>query len=382
MLAKQSLPENILVMRILHIEWSDDMGGQEKRVLSEAAGLSARGHYVAIVCREHAKIRNEATKKGIDVHTLPLRKPYDILSITRLAKFLKTEGFDVVNTHSGIDSWIGGLAARLAGVPVLVRTRHLNIPLKRNILNFIHYLPDMYITSGENMQRTLVEQCSFPAERVISIPTGVPPEFFDVKKDAGMKKKYGLREEEIVITNVGILRKVKGHEITLQAVRPVVDKFPQARFLLVGDGPRRKLLQQMADNMGIAEYVRFTGHVANIYEIYSFADVAILSSWSEGVPQSILQAMAFGVPVVATKVGGVPEVVMSGKTGILVSPGEYAELAGGILRLLTEPSLASVLAGNAGRLVRERHSLGHMLDKTEDLYIKLLREKKKGKDNG
>ena len=359
-------------MRILHTEWSDDLGGQEKRVLAEAAGLSARGHYVAIVCREHAKIKNEAIKKGIAVHTLPLRKTYDVSSIIRLVRFLKSEGFDVVNTHSGVDSWIGGIAARLAGVPVLVRTRHLNIPLKRSILNFIHYLPDMYITSGENMQRTLVEQCSFPAEKVISIPTGVPSEFFDVKKDAGMKKKYGLQENAIVITNVGILRKVKGHEITLQAVRPVVDKFPEARFLLAGGGPDREVLQQMAENMGISGFVIFTGHVENIPEIYSFTDVAILSSWSEGVPQSILQAMACSVPVVATKVGGVPEIITSGENGILVAPGDYAAIAEGVIKILSNPVMASEFSYNARCLVREKHSMSHMLDKIEGLYTMLL----------
>ena len=147
-------------MRILHTEWSDGMGGQEKRVLSESLGLARRGHYVALVCRDHSAIKTEAAMLGIDVHTLPLRKPYDIESIVRLAMLLTRGRFDIVNTHSGVDSWIGGIAARLAKVPVLARTRHLNIPLKRNPLNFIHYLPDVYITCGENMRTNLTRNCA------------------------------------------------------------------------------------------------------------------------------------------------------------------------------------------------------------------------------
>ncbi|HBH61862.1 MAG TPA: hypothetical protein DDX85_09020, partial [Nitrospiraceae bacterium] len=248
-------------MRILHTEWSDGFGGQEKRVLAEAAGLSERGHYVALVCREHASIREEAVRAGLDVHTLPMRKLYDAASIIRLTRFLKDNRFDVVNTHSGVDSWIGGLAARFAKVPVLARTRHLNLPLKRNLLNFIHYLPDVYITCGENMKDHLVKRCGFPGHKVVSIPTGVGPEFFDVKRDRDAGRKYGLDTDSVVITNVGILRSIKGHEVTLKAVKTVAGAYPKARFLLVGDGPRKEILERLVQDLGISQQVIFTGFV-------------------------------------------------------------------------------------------------------------------------
>ncbi len=187
-------------MRILHTEWSDGLGGQEKRILSESLGLAERGHYVALVCREHARIKGEAGRLGIDVHTLPLRKPYDIESIMRLTSFIKSNRFDIVNTHSGVDSWIGGIAAKFANIPVLARTRHLNIPLKRSIINFIHYLPDVYITCGDNMRNNLVSNCRFPAEKVVSIPTGVGKEFFDVKKNSEEKRQNHCPRKSNVIT--------------------------------------------------------------------------------------------------------------------------------------------------------------------------------------
>ncbi|RJQ19420.1 MAG: glycosyltransferase family 1 protein [Nitrospiraceae bacterium] len=359
-------------MRILHTEWSDGLGGQEKRVLAEAAGLIAKGHYIAIVCREHARIKTEAMKPGIDVHSLPLRKPYDAASIIKLAGFMKAGKFDIVNTHSGVDSWIGGIASRMAKVPVLVRTRHLNIPLKRNIFNFIHYLPDMYITCGDNMRSNLVNNCGFPAGKVVSIPTGVGMEFFEVRRNPEAKLKYGLDVNSTVITNVGILRSVKGHEVTLRAVKSVVDFFPNTKFLIVGDGPREETLKNLAKELGISEHVIFTGFVENIPEIYSFTDVAILSSWSEGLPQGLLQAMAAGVPVAATGVGGVPEVVINEKTGLLIGPGDHEGLAKGIIRLLNKPDEASRFAANAKELVLKGHSANHMIEKIEKLYKKLL----------
>jgi glycosyltransferase involved in cell wall biosynthesis len=362
-------------MRILHTEWSDGLGGQEKRVLAEAAGLIERGHYAAIVCRKHAQIKAGAEENGIDVHTLPLRKPYDLVSIIRLSQFLKANNFDIVNTHSGVDSWIGGLAARLAKVPVLARTRHLNIPLKRSLLNFIHYLPDVYITCGENMKDNLVEQCGFPEDKVVSIPTGVSPKFFEVKKNREARIKYGLDINSAVITNVGILRSVKGHEITLKAVKPVIEAVPNAKFLIVGDGPRKEALEKFARDLGISKHVTFTGFIEDIPEIYSFTDAAVLSSWSEGLPQSVIQAMAAGVPVAATKAGGVPEVVVHEKTGILVEPGDHEGLAKGIIRILNNPDVAATFAENARRFVVKEHSSGHMIDRIERLYRELLEKK-------
>ncbi|NOZ68482.1 MAG: glycosyltransferase family 4 protein [Deferribacteres bacterium] len=363
-------------MRILHTEWSDGLGGQERRVLSEAAGLLERGHYVAIACRQHARIKDEALRLGIDVHVLPFKKLYDIASIIRLTGLLREEKFDVVNTHSGVDSWIGGIAAKFAGIPLLVRTRHLNLPLRRNPLNFIHYLPDMYITCGEDMRSNLVSRCGFPGDRVVSIPTGISIKRFNVKRDKKAGLKYGLDADCPVITNVGILRSVKGHEVTLKAVKTVVESVPDARFLIVGDGPRKEALENMAAGLGISGHVIFTGFVEDIPGIYSFSDVAVLTSWSEGLPQSLLQAMAAGVPVIATRVGGVPEVVIHGRTGMLVEPGDHKALAEGIIKILNDPGLSMQLAGNARDTIVNEHSVTHMIDKIEGLYERLLRQKK------
>lgn len=363
-------------MKILHTEWSDGMGGQERRVLAEAAGLSERGHALSILCRKHAKIKDEAVKFGIDVHTLPMRKPYDLFSILHLAGFLKDKKFDIVNTHSGVDSWIGGIAAKIAGVPALVRTRHLNIPLKRNLFNFIHYLPDMFITCGDNMKDNLINNCGFRASKVVSIPTGVGMEFFQVTRNREAKLKYGLSVGSPVITNVGILRSVKGHEVTLRSVKKVLDSFPEAKFLIVGDGPKKNTLVNLASKLGLEQHVIFAGFIENIPEIYSFTDVAILSSWSEGIPQSVLQAMAAGVPVVATRAGGVPEVIIHEKTGVLVKTGDHEGLAKGIIKILNNPSSAKQFAENARELIQREHSVNHMLDKIEELYKKLLDQKK------
>ncbi len=313
---------------------------------------------------------------GIRVFPLPLKSSFDLSSILKLGRLLKEYRIEVVNTHSGVDSWIGALAAKFANVPLLVRTRHLNIPLRRNILNFVHYLPDLYITCGENMRHTLVDTCGFPADRVVSIPTGVDERFFDVQRNPGERARYGLYDQVPVVVNVGILRRVKGHEVTLKAAKAVLQSIPDARFLIVGDGPLLQSLEKMTEDLGIDEAVIFTGFVDDVAGIYASADVAVLSSWSEGLPQSMLQAMAAGVPVVATRVGGVPEVIADGRNGILVGAGEDKAMAEGIVKLLREKNFAHGLALKARETVREKHAMGQTILKTERLYQDFLRRKK------
>lgn len=362
-------------MRILHTEWSDGLGGQERRVLLECVGLSRRGHHAAIACREHSRIRHEAAVQNTETHTFPMRRPYDVASILQMAGFLRKTKFDIVNTHSGVDSWIGGIAAQLAGVPVLVRTRHLNIPLQRNLFNFIHYLPDAYITCGQNMRSTLVDTCGFPGDKVFSIPTGVEMELYSFSRNRGAAVKYGIDRSGPVITNVGILRSVKGHEVMLKGVRTVIEAFPEATFLIAGDGPRKNALEQLVKDLDIASYVIFAGFVENIPELYSFTDVAVLSSWSEGLPQSVLQAMAAGVPVVATKAGSVPEVVIHEETGLLVEPGDHEGIARSIARVLHEHELRDIMINNAKEIVKE-YSSEKMIERIESLYKELLRGKR------
>ena len=150
---------------------------------------------------------------------------------------------------------------------------------------------------------------------------------------------------------------------------------PNAKYLIVGNGPRKEALMKFTNELGIAEHVVFTGFAENIPEIYSFSDIAVLSSLSEGLPQSLLQAMAAGIPVVATRVGGVPEVVIHEKTGLLVESGDHEGLAKGIIRILRNPDDAEKMSRDARELILKEHTIDKMIDKIEGLYKKLLLQK-------
>ncbi len=360
-------------LNILHTEWSDGWGGQERRIVAEMAGMRARGHRIWLATRPSCRIAGEAAAAGIPVVTLPFSGKFHPTTILGLRRLIRREGIDIVNTHSGMDSWSGGLAAKWAGVG-LVRTRHINNPIKRNRLNFVHYLPDRIVACGEEMRRHLVDGRGFPVAQVVSIPTGIDfARFQPGRPRSDVRASLGIADSDWAVLMVGIIRSVKRHEVALEAVARALPEIPNLRLLLVGDGPRSEAMQQLAEQLGIAGQVRFLGHRDDIPDLLEAADAFLLTSRSEGVPQAVTQALGCGLPVVATRVGGVPELIIQEHTGLLAEAEDVAGIAAALTRLSQDPALAARL-GAAGRVHVLRHfSLDAMLDATEQLFSDIRR---------
>lgn len=357
-------------LTVLHTEWSNGWGGQERRVLAEMLGMRERGYRQFLACRKSSLIGNEAMAKGLDVVHLPFAGKFNIASIRGLMRLIRNEDIDLISTHSGIDSWIGAIAARLAGV-LVVRTRHLNLPLKRNLFNFVHYLPHAVVTCGEVMRQNLVDS-GFPPSAVVSIPTGID---FDSFRSAlsyeQARSRFQLPEGSFAIVMVGIIRGVKRHEVALRAFALFLRTHPHARLLLAGDGPMSSDMRRLADELSLAESISFLGHRDDVPDLLTAADCFLLSSRSEGVPQAVTQALGSGLPVVATAVGGVPELIIDGRTGLLVPAESPPQMADALRRVADNKALASQL-GQAGRAHVEAHySLRAMLNATEALYARL-----------
>lgn len=356
---------------LLHTEWSDGWGGQERRIVSEMAGMQARGHTVHLATRPQAQIIAPAKAAGITVTTLPFAGKFDRATIVGLLRYIRQHHIQLVNTHSGKDSWSGGLAAKCARV-CLVRTRHLDLPLRRHPLNFVHYLHDALISCGQLMREHLLA-AGFPAYEVVSIPTGIDFEQFAPSQSrADMRASLGIAPQAPIVLMVGVIRSVKRHEIALRAWVQVVAAFPHAHLVLAGDGPLRMEMMALAQQLGIADHVHFLGHREDIADLIMAADVGLLTSRSEGVPQAITQMLGLGLPVVATAVGGVPELIMAQETGLLVPPEDPLATAQAVLHCLQQPSHAQQLARRGQQHVLQHYSLTAMLNQTEALYARLL----------
>jgi len=255
-------------------------------------------------------------------------------------------------------------------VPV-VRTRHVSIAIRRGLNPVYRWLADRVVTSGEAIRQVVVG-AGAPPERVIAIPAGVNLEAFPF----GRRAPDTARELDLgspVIGSVAMFRGSKGHPQLLQAFAQVREKRPSASLLLVGDGIRRAWVQQLAHAAGLAESVVFTGFRPDVPALLGTMDCFVLASTrTEGVPQALLQAFATGVPVVASRIGGIPEVVTDEETGLLVESDSVPALAGAIGRVLDDPDASARRARAARALVEARFSHARSIDRLLHLYDELL----------
>ena len=357
---------------VLHTESSPGLGGQEVRTLTEARWIAERGWRVLLAGQPGAAFTERARQLGIDVVEMPMRGAWDLSAVARLARLVRNEGVGLVHTHSSVDGWVGGLAARIARVPV-VRTRHVSIRIRRRLNPVYRWLADRVITSGEAI-RSIVVASGVPAARVVAVPAGVDLSEMDRagKAPDALRRSLGLARP--VIGSVAMFRGSKGHAHLLDAFAVVRERWPTARLLLVGDGIRRRWVEGLARERGLGDAVVFTGFRSDVPDLLRIMDCFVLASTrTEGVPQSLLQAFAARVPAVASSVGGIPEVVTDKETGILVAPEDAAALARGIEAVLDDPAGAAERAAAARRLVEERFSHATSVGRLLAIYESLLR---------
>jgi glycosyltransferase involved in cell wall biosynthesis len=356
---------------LLHLEASPGLGGQELRTLAEARWLAERGWRVLLACQPAGRLHARAAEApGVEPRPLRMRSAWDARAVVALVRLIRRERVDLVHTHSSVDAWVGGLAARIAGAPV-VRTRHVSIPLRRGWNPVYTHLADRVITSAEAIRRMVVAAGVAP-ERVVAMPAGIDLAAFPFGRRApDLRAALGLTPP--VIGSVAMLRGSKGHAELIAAFARVRAAHPSATLLLVGDGPRRAALEQRARAAGLGGAVVFTGFRADVPELLATMDCfALASTRTEGVPQSVLQAFAAGVPVVARDTGGIPEVVADGATGLLVADGAPAALAHAIGRVLGDPAGAAARTRAARDLVEARFSHAAALDRLLALYGEVL----------
>lgn len=348
--------------------------------MTEAEGMRRRGHRVLIAATPEGRLIEQARGRGFETVGVAMTGWRTPAAVGRLQDLIRRERVDIVNTHSSRDSWLGSIAARLTRRrPVLIRTRHLSTPIERSILTRLLYntLPDAVITTGESIRATLINRHGFDGRKIHSIPTGVDLSMFSrAAANHSFREEFRIPKDVPLIGIVAVLRSWKGHEDFIDAARLTLKEVPDARFVIVGDGPRYPNIRDYIDRLNLGGAITMTGHRADVAAALASLDAFVLSSYGhEGVPQAILQAMAMEVPVVATNVGSVSEVVRDGDTGLLAPPRHPEALAAHIVSVLQREDRRRALASAGRRLVEERYGLDAMLDRLEALYQDLLQRR-------
>ena len=366
-------------LHILHSESATGWGGQEIRVFQESSLLLERGHRVSIVCQPESFMWNKCqsiTSSNFNCYPLPMKNPVNPFSLARLFRILKKAKPDVIHTHSSIDSWLAGSVAKFAGIPV-VRSRHISIPIKSVFPNNWLYsrIPKKVITSGEAISNVVKGVSGVIPKNVKSISAGVDFRRFDFKIDGGaIRSELGIKAEQPLIGKIGVIRGWKGYDYLLKAAPIVLEKYPDARFVFVGRGPGYEQTQSIANSLGLEKAVTLLGHREDIPEIIAGLDIQVLASFAgEGTPQVIPQAFAMKTPVVATRVGSVPEMLGQGERGILVELKNSIDLANGIIKLIENPNIRKEVSERGYEFCKNEMGVDRMIDDTITTYEEALK---------
>ncbi|MCK9375851.1 MAG: glycosyltransferase family 4 protein [Syntrophobacterales bacterium] len=357
---------------ILHTEASLGWGGQERRILVEALAMQRRGHRLALACDPRGELYRRGRQQGFPVTPIRFGGRQNLTAWLKLRRLLADGAVDLLNTHSSLDSWVGALAWRsLRARPLLVRTRHLSTKVKVNWpTRWLYQTPAAIITTGRVTRELLMQRLGVPARRIFSIPTGVDlSEFVPQEKSRELLLQLKIPADAFIFGSVAVLRSWKGHLYLLEAMHQLIETGVRAFLLLVGEGPYRVVIEEKIAQLGLQPWVRLAGYRDQVAPWFALMDVVVLASYAnEGVPQSLLQAQAMARPVIGTMVGGIPEVVMEGDTGLVAPPRDAAALAGAMGRLMADANFRRELGQRGRQLVIERFSLEQMAAELEAVY--------------
>lgn len=361
--------------RIAHSEASLGWGGQEHRVLAEILGMRRRGSDVWLVAPENSQIYQRAGQAGVPLVAQPFHQrlllPFHVL---RQAWWLRQNRIEIVNPHSSRDGWMLTLAARIARVPLIIRSRHFDVPIPNKSLSRLMYKEWSHhiITTSPKITDTLVSTFDLDPAEVTTLPTGVDVQRF---RPDGPRAALPLPELPAGTPLVGmitVIRHAKGTQILAAAAGLLRQQGVRIHCVIVGDGPWRTHLEETLQKLGVQNLFTLAGHREDVPDIMRTLDIVAIPSFHEAIPQSGLQALATGIPVVASDVGGIPSIIQDGKTGRLVPMKNPEALAQAIRETLEQREKTQAMCAEGRRFIAQEHSLDHMLDRLEDIYRRHL----------
>jgi glycosyltransferase involved in cell wall biosynthesis len=359
-------------VKILHLDTERTWRGGERQVLWLADELRKRGHRNWIACRPDFPLEKEARAAGIEVFPISPLFEMDPLAALKLQGLLRRERMDVLHAHTGHAVGLGALAT--LPLPVkLAATRRVDFHLGRNPFTSWKYgRCDAVIAISRRVREILIED-GVPAERIHWVPSGLRVDGYpSASRREEFRRERGLSPDEKLIVNVAALEPHKDHATLLTAAPEVLKRVPNARFLILGEGRLRNILGHLSQKLDLVDRVRFMGQRPDPLEFTALADVFVLSSQEEGLGTALLDALAIGVPAVATRAGGIPDIFGGAEAPELVPVGDPAALADAIVRVLTDPSEARRRV-ERGRLLVARLSVADLAEKYERIYEGLLR---------
>jgi glycosyltransferase involved in cell wall biosynthesis len=360
-------------LKIVHLDTGRQLRGGQSQLLLLARGLQRRGHAQIIVCEEESELERRARKEGFRIFSLPAHDPGHAYGTLQLRQFLRAERFEILHAHDGRGQTIAWLASAGFRVRRVASRRVTYLPADRWSHRLKYTLTCHAVVAISSFVRQLLLQAGLPEAMIEVIPDGVeiPSELPVPDARSAARARWGFGEREFVIGHLGAFTPEKGQDVALEAFLLLGERLPHARLLLAGDGPLRWSAKITANLRRAQGRAQLCGIIEDLGEFFSALDLFVMPSKCEGLGSSALLAMAFGLPVVASSVGGLPEIVEEGKTGWLVPPDSAPELAGAIILAVNDPARRREFGSNARERARQ-FAADIMGERTEALYRRLL----------
>jgi glycosyltransferase involved in cell wall biosynthesis len=363
-------------LKILHVETGRHLYGGSLQVRYLIEGLANEGVSNTLVCEKSTPLVEAVRAWTDNIYPEVIKGDLDVTFIRRLKTILDKEQADLVHLHSrrGCDVF-GGIAARLAGVPVIL-TRRVDNPESRLVASIKYRLYDQVVTISQAISCVLASE-GVPADKIACVPSAVDTEQYTPDSDrAWFNQEFDLTDQDIVIGVVAQLIERKGHRYLLAALHQLLNKHPHLKVLIFGRGQLQESLQRQIDAAGWRQRVRMLGFRQDMDKVMPNLDLLVHPAEMEGLGVSLLQAAASGVPIVASAVGGIPEIVHHGVTGLLVTPADAEALESAVDQMLAQPQRAENMAAAARRLVEVTFSVPAMVQGNLAIYQRLLARKK------
>jgi glycosyltransferase involved in cell wall biosynthesis len=371
--------------RVLHLINSFEIGGTERQAVALLRRLNSERYDVRLAAlRNVGPFYGEIEERFPNVQEFPLTSFYNLNAVRQLARLralMASERVDILHAHDFYAGLIGAAAARLAGVRVIACQRHLKLsdrPVHEWGTRIIHRLAHRILVNSEAIRDHILSRDSAQANKIVVIKNGI-------SSVAGSSETRNLHEQlchelEIdsdskIIGMVARLQPVKGHRFFLEAASRVIAREPKAQFVLVGDGPLKSDIEDQAAHLGIKDRLHMLGDRTDAARILASFDLLVLASLHEGLPNAVMEAMAAGVPVVATAVGGTKELITDGETGYLAAPADTDALSERITFALVNERDRIKVAASGRQFINVEFGMERMVESVEKLYDELMHEK-------
>lgn len=373
--------------KIFYLVDSLDIGGTETQAVELARRMDPEKYDVTLGClRKQGPLLARLTGSAVNIVEFHpkggIDSPRGLYQVARMVAYLRRGKFDVVHAHDLWSNMAGLVAGKLAGVPVIVTSQRdlshgawYQSSSRKKWLRRAQNASSAVLTNARMIREGLVGDEGLAADKVRVIYNGVDLERFESSPSMRAKLFPGMERAKLIVLVGNMHTDVKGQPTLIAAASEIVSRSPQARFVLVGDGEKRKEFEAAAQAGGVGAKFVFLGRRNDVADILAACDIAVLPSAAEGMPNAVLEYMAAGLPVVASAVGGNLEVVADGITGLLVPAGDGGLLGQALSRLLADDVLALRLARQGRELVEQKFSFDRLTREVGALYDELLRAK-------